>query len=83
MKNNFVEMSNEELKNKLASLKEEYLNLRFKLSVAQLENTSQVKLVKRDIARIYTILQERKLDIRKAPVVEEKAVKAKKSTKKA
>lgn len=53
------ELSDEELKKKRKDLKEELFNLRFQLSIGQLENTARIKAVKKDIARIETILRER------------------------
>jgi len=51
------EMSVEEMNEKLAGLKEELFALRFQLAVNQLDNTSRLKAVKKDIARIKTVLQ--------------------------
>jgi large subunit ribosomal protein L29 len=69
----------------LRKSKEELFNLRFQSATGQLENHGRLKAVKRDIARIYTVLRERELGIRAeaapAPAAEEKAVK--KSKKKA
>lgn len=48
----------------LKSSKEELFNLRFQAATGQLDNSSRLKTVKRDIARIYTILRERELGIR-------------------
>jgi len=53
------ELTNEELIKRRKDLKEELFNLRFQLSTGQLENTARIRLVKRDIARIETILRER------------------------
>jgi large subunit ribosomal protein L29 len=50
-------MSVDECQKKLTELKEELFNLRFQLAVNQLENTARVKAVKKDIARIKTILR--------------------------
>ncbi len=46
----------DELKGELASLKKEQFNLRFQQATGQLENTSRVRQVRRDIARIHTVL---------------------------
>jgi len=54
-------MSTEELMQKLGDAYHELLNLRFQLSRGQLENTNRISEVKRDIARIRTILREREL----------------------
>lgn len=51
--------SEDELKAQLASLKKEALNLRFQQASGQLENTARRKTVRRDIARIMTVLEER------------------------
>ena len=56
------EMSVEELELKLADLKEELFNLRFQLAVNQLENSSRSGAVKKDIARVSTILRMRELN---------------------
>ncbi|MFY9381572.1 MAG: 50S ribosomal protein L29 [Eubacteriales bacterium] len=52
-------MTSEELENKLAELKSELLNLRFQHAINQLENTHRIVDVKRDIARVMTVLHER------------------------
>ena len=52
---NFESMSNEELTAKIADLKTELFNLRFRLATGQLENTMQITAVKRDIARAMTV----------------------------
>jgi len=57
-------MSTEDLNSKVYSLKEEYYDLRRKKAVGQLENVKHVKEVRKDIARIYTILKERELGIK-------------------
>ena len=46
----------DELKGELATLKKEQFNLRFQRATGQLENTSRVRQVRRDIARIHTVL---------------------------
>lgn len=56
------EMSVEELQTKLTELKEELFNLRFQLAVNQLENSSIIGAVKKDIARVSTILRQRELN---------------------
>ena len=57
----FREMSPLELSGKLVDLKGELFNLRFQLATGQLENTSQIRSVKKDIARARTILRESEL----------------------
>ena len=55
------ELSVEKLQRKLTELKEELFNLRFQLAVNQLENSSRIGAVKKDIARVSTILRQREL----------------------
>ncbi len=50
----FLAMKPEELNAKIAELKSELFNLRFRLATGQLENTMQIQAVKRDIARALT-----------------------------
>ncbi len=50
----FLAMKPEELAAKIAELKTELFNLRFRLATGQLENTMQIQVVKRDIARAMT-----------------------------
>lgn len=68
----------------LKKAKEELFNLRFQSATGQLESHGRLRAVKRDIARIYTVIRERELGIRATPVAVEAPAKAtKKSTKKA
>jgi large subunit ribosomal protein L29 len=53
----------------LKKAKEELFNLRFQSATGQLENHGRLRAVKRDIARIYTIIRERELGIRAVPAV--------------
>jgi large subunit ribosomal protein L29 len=53
------ELSVEELKEKIESLEEEHFNLRFQARMGQLGNPLQLRIVRRDIARAYTILAEK------------------------
>ncbi|SNS57974.1 LSU ribosomal protein L29P [Micrococcales bacterium KH10] len=55
----------------LDNAKKELFNLRFQSATGQLEDHGRLKAVKRDIARIYTILRERELGIRTAPSASE------------
>jgi len=54
-------MSAEELKQKERELREELFNLRFQHSLGQLTNPARISQVKKEIARIKTILREREL----------------------
>jgi large subunit ribosomal protein L29 len=56
----------EELKVKLRDTTEELTNLKFQLALHQLDNTSKVRLLRRDVARLKTVLHEIELGIRKA-----------------
>jgi large subunit ribosomal protein L29 len=62
----------------LKKAKEELFNLRFQSATGQLESHGRLRAVKRDIARIYTIIRERELGIRAvaAPAAAPKAKKA-------
>lgn len=51
--------SDDELKDELIGLRKEAFNLRFQTASGQLENTARVRQVRRDIARIKTILHAR------------------------
>ena len=57
--NEFAAMSAEQLTAKVAELKTELFNLRFQLATGQLQNTVQIKNVKRDIARAKTCLRQK------------------------
>ena len=50
----------DQLRDELVNLKKEAFNLRFQQASGQLENTSRVRDVRRDIARVQTILSERR-----------------------
>ena len=56
------DLKSEELIVKLNDFKSELFSLRFQLATGQLENTARIKMVKKDIARVKTILAERKLN---------------------
>ena len=51
----------EDLEERIFDAKEELFNLRFQKSIGQLENVNQMKEVKRNIARMYTVLSEQRL----------------------
>ncbi len=52
------ELTLPELNKKLAELKEELFNLRFQLAINQLDNPTRINAVKKDIARVKTIIRE-------------------------
>ncbi|MBQ2151837.1 MAG: 50S ribosomal protein L29 [Clostridia bacterium] len=56
------DMTAEELQDKLKTLKEELFNLRFQLAINQLDNPMRIKAVKKDIARVYTVIREQELE---------------------
>jgi large subunit ribosomal protein L29 len=72
----------ERLLDELKKAKEELFNLRFQSATGQLESHGRLRAVKRDIARIYTVIRERELGIRATPAPLEPAAKAKRATKK-
>ena len=61
------ELSNEELTTRLKESKEELFNLRFQMATGQLTNNRRLGVVKKDIARIYTVLRERELGLSTNP----------------
>lgn len=67
------EFTTEELSEKLVEAKEERFNLRFQVATNQLDNTARLRAVKRDIARILTVMRERELSADVVAVSEESA----------
>ena len=67
------ELNNIDLEAKLREAKEELFNLRFQAATGQLESHGRLRTVKKDIARIYTVVRERELGIRTAPGSEEES----------
>ncbi len=65
--NELDDMTNVDLETKLREHKEELFNLRFQSATGQLESHGRLRSVKRDIARIYTVVRERELGIRQDP----------------
>ncbi|MEJ7832326.1 MAG: 50S ribosomal protein L29 [Nocardioides sp.] len=61
------ELNDVDLEAKLREGKEELFNLRFQAATGQLESHGRLRSVKKDIARIYTVVRERELGIRTAP----------------
>ncbi|WP_300677262.1 50S ribosomal protein L29 [Nocardioides sp.] len=61
------ELNDVDLEAKLRESKEELFNLRFQAATGQLEGHGRLRTVKKDIARIYTVVRERELGIRTAP----------------
>jgi large subunit ribosomal protein L29 len=67
------DLNNVDLEGKLREAKEELFNLRFQAATGQLESHGRLNAVKKDIARIYTVVRERELGIRTAPGTKENA----------
>jgi large subunit ribosomal protein L29 len=61
------ELLDDELVTRLREAKEELFNLRFQVATGQLDNNKRLQTVRRDIARIYTIMRERELGLSVAP----------------
>ncbi|HEY8463923.1 MAG TPA: 50S ribosomal protein L29 [Bacillota bacterium] len=59
--NEIREMTADELQSKLTSLKEELFNLRFQVATGQLDNPMRIKDVRKNIARILTVMRENQL----------------------
>ena len=64
------ELNSEELTTRLREAKEELFNLRFQMATGQLTNNRRLRTVKRDIARIYTVIRERELGLSVVPGAE-------------
>ncbi|WP_035921123.1 50S ribosomal protein L29 [Frankia sp. QA3] len=62
-------LSGDELVDKLREAKEELFNLRFQAATGQLSNNRRLRAVRRDIARIYTVMRERELGITGDPAL--------------
>jgi large subunit ribosomal protein L29 len=55
------DLADEELRGKLRELQEELFNLRFQLATGQIENVGRIRTVRRDIARLKTVQQQKAL----------------------
>jgi large subunit ribosomal protein L29 len=64
-------LTGDELNTKVTELKEELFTLRFQSATGQLESHGRLRAVRKDIARIYTVLTERELGIIDDPDAEE------------
>jgi large subunit ribosomal protein L29 len=56
-------LGDDEIVTRLREAKEELFNLRFQVATGQLDNNKRLQTIRRDIARIYTVLRERELGI--------------------
>ena len=61
------ELDAEALTSRLREAKEELFNLRFQMATGQLTNNRRLRVVRHDIARIYTVIRERELGLSAAP----------------
>jgi large subunit ribosomal protein L29 len=61
----FKAMSDDQLSEELLKLKKEQFNLRFQRATGQLENTSRVRVVRRDVARVKTVAAQKRRDAKK------------------
>lgn len=61
------DLNDVDLESRLREAKEELFNLRFQAATGQLESHGRLRTVKKDIARIYTVVRERELGIRTTP----------------
>jgi large subunit ribosomal protein L29 len=68
------ELPDDELRQKLADGKEELFNLRFQVVTGQLDNPRRLREVRRDIARVLTVMKEREIAAELAPVGATEAV---------
>ncbi len=61
------ELDDDELMTRLRESREELFNLRFQVATGQLDNNNRLRTVRREIARIYTVMRERELGLAVAP----------------
>ena len=57
----FRELGDAELVDRMAATKEELFNLRFQLATGQLDNNARIRTLRKDVARINTLLREREI----------------------
>jgi large subunit ribosomal protein L29 len=65
------DLSDDELDTKLAEAKEELFNLRFQLVTGQLDNPMAIKTMRKEIARVLTVIRERELAVLEGAAAEE------------
>ena len=65
------DLSDDELETKFAEAKEELFNLRFQLVTGQLDNPMAIKIIRKEIARILTVIRERELAVLEGAAAEE------------
>ena len=69
--NELAELNDAELETQLRTFKEELFNLRFQMATGQLANNRRLRVVRQEIARVYTVLRERELGLASGPGGEE------------
>ena len=69
--NELRELGTDELVLRLREAKEELFNLRFQMATGQMDNNRRLRLVRQEIARVYTVLRERELGLASGPAGEE------------
>jgi large subunit ribosomal protein L29 len=67
----YRDMADEELEQKLAEVKEELFNLRFQLVTGQLDNPMRIKVMRKEVARILSVMRERELAVLESATAEE------------
>ncbi|MDY6807958.1 50S ribosomal protein L29 [Gordonia sp. HNM0687] len=65
--NELRELNDTDLVDRLRESKEELFNLRFQMATGQLDNNRRLRTVRREIARIYTVMRERELGLASGP----------------
>ena len=65
--NELRELNDTDLVDRLKESKEELFNLRFQMATGQLDNNRRLRTVRREIARIYTVMRERELGLAAGP----------------
>ncbi|GAC67740.1 50S ribosomal protein L29 [Gordonia soli] len=65
--NELRELNDTELVERLRESKEELFNLRFQMATGQLDNNRRLRTVRREIARVYTVMRERELGLASGP----------------
>jgi large subunit ribosomal protein L29 len=76
----FLDKSSDQLSDELAKLKKEQFNLRFQRASGQLENTARIRVVRRDIARVLTVIKARGGAAQAAVAMAGETAKSKKAT---
>jgi large subunit ribosomal protein L29 len=65
------ELTDEDLKSQLAENRAELFNLRFQMATSQLDNTARINMVKKDVARVLTVIREREISAELESILDE------------